>query len=105
MKDSWSPRVEAVLENFGGLCKQAKQRAKTLRRFEELRLRTEARNTRLRNSITEASSIAHVLAQSGFFSPFAILQPSTPPHPSKPLQQFTHVMPASGIVHSLIGFS
>jgi hypothetical protein len=31
-------------------------------------------------------------------SPFCHLPPPTPGHPSKPLQQFTHLMAASGII-------
>lgn len=54
-----------------------KQRAKTLRRLEKFWSEKEA-------------LLAHLVAHSGFSSPFVILQP----HLSNPLQQFTHVMHA-----------
>ena len=58
--------------------------------------------------------LAHVVAHRGFSSPFSNFPPPTLPDSSKPLQQFIHVMTASGIglfrnecaqLHPVLGFS
>jgi hypothetical protein len=53
------------------------------------------------NPSEEQGSLAHIVSHRGFCSALAILPSPTPPHPSKPLQQFTHVMLASriGLIH------
>ena len=68
-----------------------KHRVKTLRRLEKLRL---WRHTPIgsRIALEKEDLIAHVVAHSGFSSLFITLPPPTPPHSSKRLQQFTHVM-------------
>ena len=62
------------------------------------RERKQQRLRTLRSRSEEQASLAHAfVAPSRYSSPFAILSPPIPPHPSKPLQQFIPVMPTSGI--------
>jgi hypothetical protein len=49
------------------------------------------------NFIGEELLTAHVVAHTGFSSPLSNFPPPTLPDSSKPLQQFIHVMTASGI--------
>ena len=49
-----------------------------------------ARDNMLLNSIKGERLTCSRCLSKWIFSPLAILPPPTPPHPSKPLQQFTH---------------